>query len=53
MDQVTQQNSAIVEQFTAASCSLTEQAAELVTLVSQFSTEAKERPHMKERRSVA
>lgn len=38
MDQVTQQNAAMVEQSTAASHSLTQEAEELISLVSRFQT---------------
>jgi methyl-accepting chemotaxis protein len=38
MDQVTQQNAAMVEQSTAASHSLTQEAEELMRLVAQFQT---------------
>lgn len=40
MDQVTQQNAAMVEQSTAASHSLTQEAEELMSLVSRFHTGA-------------
>ena len=40
MDQVTQQNAAMVEQATAASHSLAGEAAELAKLVAQFQTGA-------------
>jgi methyl-accepting chemotaxis protein len=54
MDQVTQQNAAMVEQSTAASHSLTQEADELMSLISRFrtgaaapqaSTGAKSKPH--------
>ena len=38
MDQVTQQNAAMVEQSTAASHSLTQEAEELISLISRFQT---------------
>jgi len=45
MDQVTQQNAAMVEQATAASHSLAHEATELAKLVAQFQTGATARPH--------
>jgi len=45
MDQVTQQNAAMVEESTAASHSLSGEAAELAKLVAQFQTGATARPH--------
>ncbi len=44
MDQVTQQNAAMVEQATAASHSLAGEAAELAKLVAQFQTGASTKP---------
>ncbi len=46
MDQVTQQNAAMVEQSTAASHSLAGEAAELAKLVAQFQTGAAAQPHV-------
>ncbi len=40
MDQVTQQNAAMVEESTAASHSLTQEAEELLSLISRFQTGA-------------
>ena len=40
MDQVTQQNAAMVEESTAASHSLTQEAEELMSLVARFQTGA-------------
>jgi methyl-accepting chemotaxis protein len=45
MDQVTQQNAAMVEQATAASHSLAGEATELAKLVAQFQTGATAQPH--------
>jgi len=45
MDQVTQQNAAMVEQSTAASHSLAGEVSELARLVGQFQTGASARPH--------
>jgi len=45
MDQVTQQNAAMVEQATAASHSLAHEATELAKLVAQFQTGAASRPY--------
>ena len=44
MDQVTQQNAAMVEQATAAAASLKSEAVDLAVLVSRFRTGAEERP---------
>jgi methyl-accepting chemotaxis protein len=46
MDQVTQQNAAMVEQATAASHSLAGEAAELARLVGQFQTGASTQPQV-------
>jgi methyl-accepting chemotaxis protein len=43
MDQVTQQNAAMVEEFTAANHALASEADELARLVGQFRIEAPER----------
>jgi len=45
MDQVTQQNAAMVEQATAASHSLSDEATELGRLIGQFQTGAAAQPH--------
>ena len=44
MDQVTQQNAAMVEQATAAAANLRSEAAELARLIGRFQTGAAERP---------